>query len=187
MWIRQMRFHYDFEFKENGVTIEPISLGMVDDNGRELYLINTRSVRDFQERKYFNKLDDTDLWLEENVFNHITEDDIEEYSMGTVTTETFQAQAAAEVYHFICSGLSYGDNVELWGYFAAYDHVCLSQLFGRMIDLPAPMPMFTNELMTIRNGMSKPPRPASLPEHHALIDAKYQKLIYDSWSQNVPN
>ena len=34
------RIWYDFEFLENGSTIFPISVGMVDDQGRELYLVN---------------------------------------------------------------------------------------------------------------------------------------------------
>jgi hypothetical protein len=180
------RFHYDWEFKENGETIEPISLGMVDDNGRELYLINIHAVRSFQQRSYFNKLDQTDVWLRDNVFNYISESDLKEYGYGLDSTDMFRVHAAQKVYDFICDGLSYGEQAELWGYFAAYDHVCLSQLFGRMIDLPAPMPMYTNDLMTIRNGRSKPERPINLPEHHSLMDAKYQKLVFDEWSKDVP-
>jgi hypothetical protein len=176
-----MKFHYDWEYKENGSTIEPISLGMVDDNGRELYIIYGPAVRAFREREYFNKLDQTDLWLLNNVFNHISESDLDNYAC-------WDKQSMAEcVYDFITDDLKAGDRVELWGYFAAYDHVCLSQLFGRMIDLPAPIPLYTNELMTIRNRRSLPNRPADLPEHHSLMDAKYQKMIYDVWSKNVPN
>lgn len=171
-----MRFHYDWEFKEDGVTIQPISLGMVDDSGHELYLINTHAVRQFQDRKYFNKMDDTDRWLEQNVFNYITEDDVEKYGHWYIQS------MGESVYNFITDYNPGSESAELWGYFAAYDHVCLSQLFGRMIDLPYPMPMFTNELMTIRRGRNKPLRPADLPEHHALSDAKYQKLLFDAWS-----
>lgn len=185
-----MRFHYDWEFKEDGHTIEPISLGMVDDNNRELYVINTKAVRDFREREYFGKLDETDLWLRDNVFNYITEEDIDEYAVGEHnSTDSFRTTAAQHVYKFITDGLGYGEQAELWGYFASYDHVCLSQLFGRMIDLPSPMPMFTNELMTIGKNEKgrlkmKPPRPSDLPEHHSLMDAKYQKLIFEAWSND---
>lgn len=177
-----MRYHYDTEFKDTGSTIEPISLGMVDDNGRELYMIHIPTVRAFQEREYFNKLDQTDLWLRDNVFNYITEQDLEDYG------HTNKDSMAVELYNFVTDiDWSVGNSIELWGYFAAYDHVLLSQLFGRMIDLPGSMPMFTNELMTIRkrsNGTwkPKPVRPVELPEHHALMDAKYQKLMYEAWS-----
>jgi 3'-5' exoribonuclease-like protein len=181
-----VNFHYDWEFKEDGVTIEPISLGMVDDNGRELYMIYGPAVTAFRQREYFNDrkdglgLDQTDLWLRDNVFNHIPESDVDKYGY-------WDKRSMAEcVYDFICDGLSYGQQAELWGYFAAYDHVCLSQLFGRMIDLPPPMPMFTNDLMTLGklpNGrwMQKPSRPSDLPEHHSLMDAKYQKLVFEAW------
>lgn len=180
-------FHYDWEFKENGVIIEPISLGMVDDNDRELYLINMHAVNDFKRREVYGTLDQTDLWLRDNVFAHITPADIAAYGYGPESTEAFQIAAAQKVYDFIVDGLSdYNDIPELWGYFAAYDHVCLSQLFGRMIDLPGPMPMFTNELMTIGkrpNGLykPKPDRPKELTLHNALMDARYQKLVYETW------
>lgn len=35
---------------------------------------------------------------------------------------------------------------ELYGYYSAYDHVCLAWLFGKMIDLPDGFPMYTNDL-----------------------------------------
>lgn len=175
-----MRFHYDWEFKEDGHTIEPISLGMVADTGDDLYLIYIPAVRAFREREYFGSLDKTDLWLRDNVFNHIPESDVEEYGCLTKT------EMAKKVYNFIDDNNPGSQVPELWGYFAAYDHVCLSQLFGRMIDLPPPMPMFTNELMTIgkRPGgwKAKPPRPRELPEHHSLMDARYQKLVFEAWN-----
>ena len=176
-----VNFHYDWEFKEDGITIEPISMGMVDDSGRSLYMIYRPAITAFKDRQYFNKLDQTDRWLRDNVFNHIDQESIDIFGFDTKT------EMASAVYNFIVDGLSYGEQAALWGYFAAYDHVCLSQLFGRMIDLPAPMPMYTNELMTIRNRRSKPARPLELPEHHSLMDAKYQKLVYDAWSPDAPN
>jgi hypothetical protein len=172
-----MRYHYDWEFKENGHTIEPISLGMVADDGRELYIINTRAIDNFRARARQDRLDDTDRWLQGNVFKHISHEDENTYGMDFLTE-----LVGHKVYDFITDiDWSVENDVEFWGYFAAYDHVCLSQLFGRMIDLPSPMPMYTNELMTIRAGRAKPPRPANLPEHNALADAKYQKLIFEAW------
>jgi hypothetical protein len=180
-----MRYHYDWEFKENGSTIEPISLGMVADDGRELYIINTRAINEFRMRKTAGLLDETDRWLEENVFTHISFEDEDKYGFD-FSEQPDRPGAGQVVYDFVVNALDWStgpQEIELWGYFAAYDHVCLSQLFGRMIDLPWPMPMYTNELMTIRKGRSKPPRPANLPEHNALADAKYQKLIYEAWSK----
>ena len=39
-----------------------------------------------------------------------------------------------------------GEKVELYAYYGSYDHVALCWLFGKMIDLPAGFPMFTNDL-----------------------------------------
>jgi hypothetical protein len=177
--VNTIKYHYDWEFKENGVTIEPISLGMVADDGRELYMIYTPAVRGFQDRFYFNQMDETDEWLKDNVFNHINESDLHEYGYDN------KRVMGVRLYDFVVNELDWSKerDIEFWGYFASYDHVCLSQLFGRMIDLPNPMPMFTNELMTIRNGRTKPVRPTDLPEHNALADAKYQKLVYETWSK----
>ncbi|MGH3782429.1 MAG: polyadenylate-specific 3'-exoribonuclease AS, partial [Pseudonocardiaceae bacterium] len=36
-----MRFFYDCEFIEDGVTIELISIGVVDEQGREYYAVST--------------------------------------------------------------------------------------------------------------------------------------------------
>lgn len=40
-------------------------------------------------------------------------------------------------------------NIELYGYYSAYDHVALSWLFGKMIDLPKGFPMYTKDLKQI--------------------------------------
>lgn len=37
-------------------------------------------------------------------------------------------------------------NIELYGYYSAYDHVALCWLFGKMIDLPTGFPMYTIDL-----------------------------------------
>src|SRR6185437_634123 len=48
-----------------------------------------------------------------------------------------RAQIAREVAEFITSV----PNPQLWAWYAAYEHVALAQLFGRMIDLPDGIPM----------------------------------------------
>lgn len=37
-------------------------------------------------------------------------------------------------------------NIELYGYYSAYDHVALCWLFGKMVDLPTGFPMYTIDL-----------------------------------------
>lgn len=38
------------------------------------------------------------------------------------------------------------NDIKLYGYYSAYDHVCLSWLYGKMIDLPSGFPMYTRDL-----------------------------------------
>lgn len=51
---------YDFEFHEDGVVIEPISLGMVDEGSRELYIVNTS----FEPSR-------ANSWVKENVLPYL--------------------------------------------------------------------------------------------------------------------
>ena len=53
---------------------------------------------------------------------------------------------ACEVRDFILSTGPEVPHVELWADWGAYDHVALCQLWGRMIDLPEGVPMWTNDL-----------------------------------------
>jgi 3'-5' exoribonuclease-like protein len=178
-----MRYHHDFEFEENGETIIPISLGMVSDDNRELYMINKEYMQSYidLEGYYWKGKYPSELtnWLCVNVCDKISQDDIDAYGVD------YDAWGV-RIIDFISDGGKYKSwrEVELWGYYAAYDHVALAQVFGPMINLPAPIPMFTNELMTIQHGQDLPTRPEDLPEHHALNDAKYQRLVFETWSKD---
>jgi len=93
------------------------------------------------------------------------------------------------------------ENVELYGYYSAYDHVVLCWLFGKMIDLPKGFPMYTFDLQqesdrkfnlykeryyeTICFGKSfihditeTPGYPKSSNVHNALDDAKWTKQFH---------
>src|SRR5690606_1596431 len=53
--------------------------------------------------------------------------------------------------HYLCINEFVVNNkdqrpVELYGYYSSYDHVALSWLFGKMIDLPSGFPMYTIDL-----------------------------------------
>lgn len=174
-----MRYWYDTEFDENGERIIPISFGAVAEDGRELYIINYDYLDAYRNNWPYlwkNKfLAQPNQFVIDNVLDKIPNEDVEEYGMS-------HNEWARKMYSFFTNDLKVHD-IELWGHFAAYDHIVYCQAFGRMIDLPAPMPMFTNDDMTIRNDQQKPPRPLDLPEHHALADAKYQKFQWETWKE----
>lgn len=170
-----MRYFYDTEFLEDGTVIELISIGIVADDGREYYAVNAGITR----RSLRRRIQRHD-WLMENVVphlpkphgdwnNHMPKSWLFNYSANEVKSRD---QIANEVREFLLAG----DEVELWADYGAYDHVCLAQLWGRMINLPDGVPMYTNDLQQLLRArgideQSLPPRAADA--HHALADARY--------------
>lgn len=172
-----MKIFYDFEFLEDGVTIRPISLGMVREDGKGLY----RVVKDYQLLQDICK----HPWLRKNVVPSLPVtfdvqtgvplwDELHlDYNPRVVVSEE---QVAEDVRHFVADT----PDPELWAYYAAYDHVALCQLFGRMIDLPTGFPMFTNDLKQemVRLGNPRVPEQVS-GEHNAYMDALWNKEVYE--------
>jgi hypothetical protein len=67
-----------------------------------------------------------------------------------------------------------GERVELWAWFAAYDHVALAQLWGDMPALPRELPRFTRELRQRWEDVGKPVLPVPPDDaHDALADARH--------------
>lgn len=173
-----MRYFYDFEFEEDGLAIIPISLGMVAEDGRELYLVNHGYMDSWRYGEtFFWKGHESKPfpWLIDNVLSHITDADVREFG------EDYD-RWGSRVQEFISNQGKINDRkeVELWGYYSAYDHVALAQMFGPMINLPKPIPMFTNDLMTIRRGREITFSPEK--EHHALYDAKWNMKVWKTWT-----
>lgn len=166
---------YDLEFLEDGRTIELISIGMVCDDGRTYYAVN----RDMPVRRIRKH-----PWLMANVVpslprGHgdrrltVPERWLYDYVDPVVKR---QARIAAEVAAFIQAT----PDVELWANYGAYDHVRLAQLWGRMIDLPPGVPMFTNDVQQearrLGIGWDQLPKQES-GEHNALADARHNQTI----------
>lgn len=190
-----MRIFYDTEFIEDGNTIDLISIGMVAEDGRELYLIN-------------EEIDDNPLcerirghnWLMEHVVPHLplrTRHDGKPSLDMPGSPNVFPRKLG----YF---GLDLDDNrivprriirnavrnfilatpdPELWAWYGAYDHVVYAQLFGRMIDLPDGFPMWTNDL---KQEVARLGNPALVKqdgaEHDALADARWVRDAYASLS-----
>lgn len=173
---------YDLEFLEDGSTIELISIGIVCDDGREYYAVNRdMPVRRIRKHK----------WLMENVVPGLPKAHgdrrltmpkrwLFDYADPAVKR---RKRIAAEVAAFIQAT---GDpeaganDVELWANYGAYDHVCLAQLWGPMIDLAPGVPMFTNDIQQearrLGVGWDELPKQDS-GEHNALADARHNQTI----------
>lgn len=172
------RYFYDWEFQEQQdpktglTTIFPISMGMVSGDGRELYLVNKTY---FQWE--FDGLVKTSDWVEKNVLDHISSTDLiqcgyEFNEFGEIIQnfieDTFSGKVLDRSY------------VELWGYFSAYDHVCLAQCFGSMIKLPDSIPMHTKDIKQLVGKKRIGFKPED--EHHALSDARWNKKVWEMFS-----
>jgi hypothetical protein len=92
-----------------------------------------------------------------------------------------RAQIRDEVLAFLTAGPG---RVELWAWYAAYDHVALCQLYGAMPDLPRALPRFTRDLRQLWDEVGSPPLPAEPSDQHdALADARHNLA---RWSVLAP-
>lgn len=160
------RYFYDTEFLEDGRTIELISIGIVTDDGREYYAVNS----EMPTQRIVE-----DKWLCKNVWPSLP------VQMNGATATIWLDKTsplvkpkwviANEVREFILAG---SGDVELWADYAAYDHVVLAQLFGKMIHLPNGIPMFTHDLQQLLGHYPNYEIPEQTAgQHNALEDARH--------------
>lgn len=161
-----MRTYYDTEFLErgSGFPIDMISIGMVREDGAELYLVDKNAPW-----LEINKHE----WLMANVMPHLDNDNAQWLS---------KAEMQPIVYNFLMEGRTNNPKTwpELFAWFSAYDHLVLSQIFGRMIDLPAGLPMYTHDVRSMVDWFEVKSWPKQVGGNHdALEDARHLKKVYD--------
>ena len=155
-----MRYFYDCEFIEDGLTIDLVSIGIVAEDGREYYAVSTEFDPDraipWVRRNVLSKLPPPSSPL--NKSRQRIRDDILEFLVPRPGVEP-----------------------ELWAWVAAYDHVALCQLWGSMTELPRALPRFTRELKQHWEDHGRPPLP-KLPNdaHDALEDARHNLAKFDA-------
>lgn len=174
-----MRIFYDVEFVERGpsIPIQPISFGLVAEDGRELYLINEECLSNVMNHPWLsvNVSPSLPIANDQRGDGHfITQWDTEHPDYGNVISLN---GLVSEIHKFI----TYSDtSAELWAYYGAYDHVVLCQLFGPMKDLPPGIPMFTHELQQlIEQHPNVPVANQSVVPHHALYDARWNRDTFN--------
>lgn len=177
-----MKYFYDTEFIENGKTIKLISIGIVAEDGREYYAINSGmpmlEIRNHE-------------WLMDNVWPHLplvgrkpinTHNWPGDLDMASTLVKPKRV-IRNEVREFLLRDSKNEislEKPELWAYYGAYDHVLLAQLFGTMVNLPEGIPMVTHDILTLSLALGVdmlPKQPADA--HNALADAKHVKTMYD--------
>jgi 3'-5' exoribonuclease-like protein len=148
-----MRYFLDTEFDENGTTIKLISIALVAENGRELYLVSNEFVAA-----------DCNEWVAENVLPKLP------------PRADSRWLSRRQIRDAVVAMIGTDPDPEIWGYFADYDWVVFCQLFGRMVDLPKGFPMYCMDLkqwakqcgVKIKEAVPQPPG-----MHDALVDARW--------------
>lgn len=164
-----MRIFFDTEFLDEGKGIHLISIGMVREDGAELYLEN----RDF-------RVHQADDWLRHHVLSQLSGGD----------TAVGQDEMAARISDF---ALEQG-KPEFWAHYASHDWVALANIFGGVLSLPKGFPKFCMDTIVVSRHQGIPlPSQTGLPgEHHALVDARFGKaqlaalgVPFPAWDRDV--
>lgn len=142
--------------------IDLISIGIVCEDGRSLYLISNEYD--------YNK---ADAWVKENVILPMYIDTVHGDMRNNCDVNNFH-KIYGKSNHLICTeimkfiwheqwdewiglsdeffergrkyGWDYGSEIEFYGYYSDYDWVLFCSFFGRMIDLPKDFPMYCKDL-----------------------------------------
>ncbi len=151
------RYFLDTEFNESPGSLQLISIGLVDEHGREFYAISS----EFEESR-------ANVFVRQNVLPRL----------GSTPRESLRS-IRDRLLTFV------GDTrPEFWGYFADYDWVLFCWIFGTMVELPKGWPMFCMDLKQLMHEHDI--RRFQLPElpagkaHNALVDAQWLREAHSA-------
>jgi hypothetical protein len=151
------RYFYDCEFIEDGRLIDFVSIGVVDEHGREFYAVSS----EFDAARALP-------WVRRNVLDKLPS--------PADSAWRSRRRIRDDLYAFLTAPLRAqpGETIELWAWYAAYDHVVLAQLWGAMPALPRAIPRFTKDLRQRWDDVGQPRLPAAGSNRHdALADARH--------------
>ena len=189
-------FYLDTEFIEDGKTIDLVSIGIVAEDGRELYLENSEC--DYSRAS---------TWVMDNVLvpiglNVISRDEhgvTWEFNAKNPRSRFSRFDISHKVFQFVSHeesewrkgynlGFEVSDTrptIEVWGEWCSYDWVALCQLFGTMMDLPYGWPMRCRDVVQYCEdhlGLDTANWPASTEtegNHNALEGARTVKSRWE--------
>jgi hypothetical protein len=169
-----VKVYYDTEFIEDGRTIDLVSIGMIAEDGRELYAVSAEFDQAAMRRND---------WLMSNVWPHlpIAKNPPGQRGIDRLDLDHPDVRSRTQIARMVTAFIQATPGVELWAWYGAYDHVALAQLFGRMIDLPDGVPMWTNDLRQEYARLGLPEDEPAQPDglHNALADARHLKVRAD--------
>ena len=170
-------YFYDTEFLEDGKTIDLISIAIVHyESGKHFYAVNRDAP--------WNRIK-KHPWLMSNVIPSLPVEFKNGYVYFDHSTNNAHIlekdRIRDSLMMFVDDTQENGVDNKFWAWYADYDHVVLSQLFGTMMDLPANFPMFTMDLKQWATMLGNPkvPEQDENEEHNALMDAQHNIKIYE--------
>lgn len=176
------KYFVDTEFIENGKTIDLISIGVVSEDGRELYL---QSV-EFDESKASD-------WVKENVLPCLSicpccGHKVNHEDVGKCRDKRCPWRSRIQIKHELLSFINNTPDLpSFYGDYCAYDYVALCQLFGTMMDWPQGWPMYFHDLRQqahFTNMIDISLRvPMAETEHNAISDARWIRSAWEYLSK----
>jgi hypothetical protein len=177
-----MKYFFDTEFIENGITIDLISIGIVSEDGRTLYKQNRDckfpSASDWVWRNVFPSLTHFSMSGTRscNERQHNLDSKLDARCHGDDCPWAYRFSIRDSILEF-CDVEKYG-KPEFWGYYADYDWVVFCQIFGTMMQLPKGFPMYCRDVKQLCDEMGNPKLPENNGSHNALEDALH---VQKSW------
>ncbi len=149
-----MKIYLDTEFIEKPNHLELISIALVKEDGESYYAVSSE----------FNEKLAND-WVREHVIPFL-DSEADRKSLEEIREE---------VVEFIGPKIP-----EFWAYFAAFDWVLLTWLYGGMASLPYNFPFFCHDLKqeVDRIGFPEERFPQNPKKHHALWDARWDRELH---------
>jgi hypothetical protein len=205
-----LRYFLDTEFNEEGdaerPTITLISIGIVAEDGRELYAVNENAhpsdcnswVRtNVWPNLYFGQsFHFSTAWCKEDqeyvgtskehpFLSHLAPTEIAAMDgikllVNDVQREQY-SRSRGEIRNEIEAFIGDDQTPEFWGYFSDYDWVVFCWLWGAMLNLPKNFPKYCLDLKQRAWELGVKPKdllPACEGEHNALIDARWNRELF---------
>lgn len=169
-----MKYFLDTEFNQTVDPVELISLGIVAEDGREFY----GTAAGFREEA-------CDDWLKTNVLPalDILPPNFRFDPMDSSKSRYCPKATLSVMRTYLENFIGIDRDIEFWGYYADYDWYLFTRFWGFM-NMPKHFPklcfdikQYQHQLEGIKGKITLPK--AFKPEHHALVDARWNKHAYE--------
>lgn len=175
-----MRYFLDTEFNDNVDPVGLISIGIVSEDNREFYAINQEYSKDSPSSKSCNE------WVKINVLPHL--DSVESIASAAAINERYagiKCSYLIDNLHGMREGLrdfiGLDPFPEFWAYYGHYDWFLVTRLYKSFVHLPKGWTTACFDLHQYAKhyGLERSLPKKLLPQHHALVDARWTKLAFD--------